>query len=233
MGRLLTKNGWIYEIAQWYPRMCVFDNVYGWNTLPYLGQGEFYLEYGDIEYSVNVPSDELVGGSGELLNPAEVLTPKQQKLFLEAKNSDKAVMIRSLAEAIGNPSSRPASKGASPGNSVPPLPARGRGSGRPLSPLSGTPRGSTCQAEKKPWPNHFIRPKAPATPPGDVPRNMSKVASNFTPTISMNSPIPRHQCRRYRGGDGISRHRLVARPPAEEAFLGESPATNSAITGSR
>lgn len=50
MGRLNTKNGWIYEIAQWYPRMCVYDNVYGWNTLPYLGQGEFYLEYGNIEY---------------------------------------------------------------------------------------------------------------------------------------------------------------------------------------
>jgi hypothetical protein len=41
MGRLNTKNGWIYEIAQWFPRMCVYDNVNGWNTLPYLGQGEF------------------------------------------------------------------------------------------------------------------------------------------------------------------------------------------------
>ena len=48
LGRLKTQNGWINEIAQWYPRMCVYDNVYGWNTLPYLGQGEFYLEYGDI-----------------------------------------------------------------------------------------------------------------------------------------------------------------------------------------
>src|ERR1700722_4011508 len=72
MGRMQTKPGssaWIYEIAQWYPRMCVFDNVYGWNTLPYLGQGEFYLEYGDIDYSVNAPGNMIVGGSGELLNP--------------------------------------------------------------------------------------------------------------------------------------------------------------------
>ena len=107
MGRLETKNGWIYEIAQWYPRMCVFDNVYGWNTLPYLGQGEFYLEYGDIEYSVNVPSDEIVGGSGELLNPMEVLTPAQQKRFLEARGSDKTVTIRSKDE-VTDPSSRPA-----------------------------------------------------------------------------------------------------------------------------
>ena len=106
-GRLNTKNGWIYEIAQWYPRMCVFDNVYGWNTLPYLGQGEFYLDYGNIEYSVNVPSDQVVGGSGELLNPLEVLTPAQQKRYLQAKNSDKTVSIRS-AEEVTNPSSRPA-----------------------------------------------------------------------------------------------------------------------------
>jgi hypothetical protein len=66
MGRLQTKNGWIYEIAQWYPRMCVYDNVYGWNTLPYLGQGEFYLDYGNIDYSVTAPASHIVVGSGEL-----------------------------------------------------------------------------------------------------------------------------------------------------------------------
>jgi len=43
MGRLLTKNGWVYEIAQWFPRMCVYDDLQGWNTMPYLGAGEFYL----------------------------------------------------------------------------------------------------------------------------------------------------------------------------------------------
>ena len=41
MGRLNTKNGWVYEIAQWYPRMCVYDDVLGWNTLPYLAQVNF------------------------------------------------------------------------------------------------------------------------------------------------------------------------------------------------
>jgi len=108
-GRLETKNGWIYEVAQWYPRMCVFDNVVGWNTLPYLGQGEFYLEYGNIEYNVNVPSDMLVGGSGELLNPAEVLTPTQLKRYNEAKASEKTVAIRSADEVTGS-GSRPAAK---------------------------------------------------------------------------------------------------------------------------
>jgi hypothetical protein len=107
MGRLETRNGWIYTIAQWYPRMCVYDNVVGWNTLPYLGQGEFYLEYGNIEYSVNVPADMIVGGSGELINPMEVLTPKEQKRLQEAKGSEKTVAIRS-AEEVADPSSRPA-----------------------------------------------------------------------------------------------------------------------------
>ena len=107
MGRMQAKNGaWIYAIAQWYPRMCVFDNVYGWNTLPYLGQGEFYLEYGDIEYSVNVPAGQIVGGSGELLNPMEVLTAKEQKRLQEARGTDKTVAIRGKDE-VGDSSTRP------------------------------------------------------------------------------------------------------------------------------
>jgi hypothetical protein len=108
-GRLNTKNGWIYEVAQWFPRMCVYDNVNGWNTLPYLGQGEFYLEYGDISYNITVPATHIVVGSGELLNPAEVLTPEQQKRWAAAKNSDKTVILRSVEE-VTEPSSRPSGK---------------------------------------------------------------------------------------------------------------------------
>jgi hypothetical protein len=107
MGRLNTKNGMIYEIAQWFPRMCVYDNVQGWNTLPYLGQGEFYLEYGDVTYNVTVPAKHIVVGSGELLNPQEVLTAEQVKRYNAAKNSDKTVMLRTEAE-VTDPSSRPA-----------------------------------------------------------------------------------------------------------------------------
>jgi hypothetical protein len=66
MGRLNTQNGWIYEVAQWFPRMAVYDDIQGWNTLPYLGAGEFYLEYGDIEYSVTAPDNLIVVVSGEL-----------------------------------------------------------------------------------------------------------------------------------------------------------------------
>ena len=98
LGRIQTKNGWIYEVAQWYPRMSVFDNVSGWNTLPYLGQGEFYLEYGDFEYNITAAADQIIVGSGELQNPGEVLTPLQMSRLNQARKSDKTVMIRDIDE---------------------------------------------------------------------------------------------------------------------------------------
>ncbi|MDB4924565.1 M1 family metallopeptidase [Mucilaginibacter sp.] len=105
-----TKNGKIYEIAQWFPRMCVYDDSQGWDTLPFLGAGEFYFEYGDIDYSVTVPWDVIVAGSGELVNPTEVLTAKQISRLAQARNSDKTIMIRTQAE-VNDPSSRPVHKG--------------------------------------------------------------------------------------------------------------------------
>lgn len=108
MGRLATKDGIIYEVAQWFPRMCVYDDIQGWNTLPYLGAGEFFLEYGNIEYSVTAPADMIVVGSGELLNEKEALTPQQQSRLQEARNSDKTVTIRSEGE-VRDPKSRPQS----------------------------------------------------------------------------------------------------------------------------
>ena len=106
-GHLTTKNGEIFAIAQWFPRMCVYDDVLGWNTLPYWGAGEFYCEYGDITFDVTVPASHIVMGSGELLNPQEVFTAEQFKRWNEAKNSDKTVHIRSEAE-VTDPKSRPA-----------------------------------------------------------------------------------------------------------------------------
>ncbi len=109
MGRINTRNGWIYEVAQWYPRMAVYDNIYGWNTLPYLGQGEFYLEYGDFDFSINAPANHIVVASGELLNPEEVLTSEQVQRLNAAKQSDKTVMLRTENETT-DPSSRPVNK---------------------------------------------------------------------------------------------------------------------------
>ncbi|RZL47220.1 MAG: M1 family peptidase [Pedobacter sp.] len=106
-GHLTTKNGEIFAIAQWFPRMCVYDDVIGWNTLPYWGGGEFYCEYGDITYSVTAPANHIVMGSGELLNPQEVFTAEQLKRWNAAKLSDATVHIRSEAEVL-DPKSRPA-----------------------------------------------------------------------------------------------------------------------------
>ncbi len=93
MGQLQTENGIVYAIAQWYPRVAVFDDVAGWNTLPYLGAGEFYCEYGNFDYKITVPYNHIVVGSGALQNPKEVLTATQIERLNQASKSDKTVMI--------------------------------------------------------------------------------------------------------------------------------------------
>ncbi|MGD8428116.1 MAG: M1 family metallopeptidase, partial [Balneolaceae bacterium] len=108
--RLKTKNGWIYELAQWYPRMEVYDDVRGWTTLPYLGLGEFYEDYGDYDYYVTVPWDMIVAGSGELQNPQEVLTQEEMDRLEKAHNSDKTVSIIK-ADEVGDKDMRPKHNG--------------------------------------------------------------------------------------------------------------------------
>ncbi|MVM39580.1 M1 family peptidase [Spirosoma sp. HMF3257] len=110
MGQLQRKDGIIYEIAQWYPRMCVYDDIEGWNVLPYLGAGEFYLDYGDYEYSITAPWNHIVVGSGELLNPTDVLTAEQIKRLDQARKSDQTVIIRGKDE-VTNPDTRPKKSG--------------------------------------------------------------------------------------------------------------------------
>jgi hypothetical protein len=109
MGRIKMEKGWIYNIAQWYPRMCVYDDIKGWNVEPYLGSGEFYLEYGNIDFKVTTPSNMVVLGSGALQNPAECYTAEQLKRWEQARNSDKTVDIISESE-VGTPASRPTAK---------------------------------------------------------------------------------------------------------------------------
>lgn len=98
MGRVETKNGWIYTLAQWYPRVAVFDEVEGWNNLPYLGTGEFYLEYGDFNIEITAPENMVVVASGELKNERQVLTKTQQNRLKKARESDETVMIRTKEE---------------------------------------------------------------------------------------------------------------------------------------
>ncbi|WP_158796185.1 M1 family metallopeptidase [Pedobacter sp. L105] len=109
MGIMQTKNGKIFTIAQWYPRMCVFDDISGWNTLPYTGPSEFYLEYGDFDIKITAPSKDIVVCSGDLQNPSEVYTAEQQKRWAQAAQSEKTVVIRSAAE-VTDAQSRPAGK---------------------------------------------------------------------------------------------------------------------------
>jgi aminopeptidase N len=109
MGILQTPHGKIFTIAQWYPRMCVFDDITGWNTLPYTGPGEFYLEYGDFDVSITAPAKDIVVCSGELLNPQEVYTAEQLKRWAAAEKSDKTVLIRSAGE-VDDANSRPSGK---------------------------------------------------------------------------------------------------------------------------
>ena len=109
MGVLTTKNGKIFQIAQWYPRMCVYDDIMGWNTLPYTGPGEFYLEYGDFDLSITAPANHIVVASGELQNPSEVYTAEQLKRWNDASQSEKTVIIRSAKE-VTDAASRPSGK---------------------------------------------------------------------------------------------------------------------------
>ena len=106
MGILKTNNGKVYTIAQWYPRMCVYDDLNAWNNLPYTGQGEFYLEYGDFNINITAPAEHIVVCSGKLLNPIETYTLDQLDRWTQAEGSDETVMIRT-PEEINDPNSRP------------------------------------------------------------------------------------------------------------------------------
>jgi hypothetical protein len=111
MGRVKVKDGTIYAMAQWYPKVAVFDDVMGWNTDPYLGAGEFYLGYGDFDYKITVPFDHIVVASGELVNPGQVLTREQQRRIKLAADSDDRVYLISPEEITDYPKTRPKNEG--------------------------------------------------------------------------------------------------------------------------
>lgn len=109
MGIYNAKNGKVFTVAQWFPRVAVFDDIVGWNTIPYTGPGEFYLEYGDLDISITTGSNMIVVSSGELLNASEVYTAEQLKRWAAAAVSDKTVIIRS-AQEVTDANSRPKNK---------------------------------------------------------------------------------------------------------------------------
>ena len=104
------KN-YVYTIAQFFPRMCVYDDVDGWQNKQFLGTGEFALPFGDYKVSITVPSDHLVAASGVLQNPQDVLSKNERERFEKAKTSfSKPVIIVTEKEAIEKEKSRAKTK---------------------------------------------------------------------------------------------------------------------------
>lgn len=108
-GRM-GHDGPLYEIAQWYPRLAVFDDVHGWNMEPYIGAGEFYLEYGSFDVALTLPATYVVAATGVLQNPDEVLTAAQRDRLARARSSAQPVAVISAGEA-GKAAARPTMSG--------------------------------------------------------------------------------------------------------------------------
>jgi hypothetical protein len=99
MGAESVEDGKVFELAQWFPHVCMYDDVNGWNTLPYLGSGEFYTNYGSYQVAITVPSSYRVAASGELLNASAVLPPDELARLNDAMRSDEPVWIIPPEEA--------------------------------------------------------------------------------------------------------------------------------------
>lgn len=101
-------SNYIFTIAQFFPRACAYTDVRGWQNDPYIGTGEFALEFGNYYVEITVPEDHILMATGDLLNPKEVLTPAQFKRWNQSLQSDTPVTIVSLEEALANQKKRAA-----------------------------------------------------------------------------------------------------------------------------
>ena len=90
----------IFQIAQWFPRMAAYYDAVGWQHKQFLGSGEFTLEFGDYELYLTVPGDHVVAATGELQNPASVLSAVQRERLARAKNSNTPLLVITSAEAL-------------------------------------------------------------------------------------------------------------------------------------
>ncbi|MGH1335430.1 MAG: M1 family metallopeptidase [Aureispira sp.] len=93
------EDNYMYHIAQFYPRMCAYNDVDGWQNKQFLGRGEFTLSFGDFKVAITVPADHTVGATGELKNAKDVMTKTQLERWEKAKTADKPLMILTQAEA--------------------------------------------------------------------------------------------------------------------------------------
>lgn len=98
-----SDKNYIYTIAQFFPRMCVFDDYEGWQNKQFLGRGEFALPFGNYQVKITVPADHIVAATGTLKNPEAVLTKTEQERLAQARTSfDKPVIIVTEDEAKSN-----------------------------------------------------------------------------------------------------------------------------------
>ena len=98
-ARELVKDGWMYEVAQWFPRAAVYDDQNGWQTDQFYGQGEFYLNFGRYDVELTVPHDHIVQATGVLQNPLVTLTATQRQRLTRALASETPVFIVTKEEA--------------------------------------------------------------------------------------------------------------------------------------
>ena len=110
MGVTGGETGKVFALANWFPAIAVYDDVHGWNTLPYLGAGEFYQNFGSYDVSITVPRDHIVTATGQLQNVRQVVSSRQVALLGKALKSADTVMIRTEEEARSG-SDRPAGSG--------------------------------------------------------------------------------------------------------------------------
>ncbi len=96
------EDNYLYTIAQFFPRMCVYNDVEGWQNKQFLGSGEFTLPFGDYDVSIEVPADHVVAATGVLQNDSKVLTKEQQSRMEKARNTDEPVLIITQEEAEKN-----------------------------------------------------------------------------------------------------------------------------------
>ena len=93
-------DNYLYTIAQFFPRMCVYNDVDGWQNKQFLGRGEFTLPFGDYEVSITAPADHIVGATGLLQNPKEALTKAQRDRLAKAVDAREPMMIVTPEEAL-------------------------------------------------------------------------------------------------------------------------------------
>jgi len=104
------EDNYIYTIAQFYPRMCVYNDVEGWQNKQFLGNGEFTLTFGDFDVKITVPADHVVAATGVLQNASKILTSEQKNRLKKAENADEPIFIITPEEALENEKEKTNSK---------------------------------------------------------------------------------------------------------------------------